>query len=142
MAKHAQLSREKRESIMSLRKEGLSLKKIAKALEVSTSAVAKTIKRVEETGTHEDRVRSGRPKVTSESENNFIQLACEQNEDLTASEIQAQLNANRTTDVSVSTVQRRLWEAGLAKGQKRRKASSDQNTSTRARKLRSGSVKS
>jgi transposase len=34
-------------------------------LKVSSSAVAKTIKRYDETGSHEDRHREGRPRVTS-----------------------------------------------------------------------------
>ncbi|KAL7850445.1 hypothetical protein SRHO_G00197940 [Serrasalmus rhombeus] len=136
MAKHAQLSREKRESIIKLRKEGQSLRKIAKTLQVSVNAVSKTIKRVEETGTHEDRARSGRPKVTSESENKFIRVTYEQNGDLTAPQIQAQLNATRKTEVSISTIQRRLREAGLSRGQKPRKTSLGQN-GTEARKRRS-----
>lgn len=141
MAKHAQLSREKRESIVILRNEGRSLRKIAKLLKVSVNAVSRTIKRIEETGTHEDRARSGRPKATSETENRFIQLMSEQNGDLTASQIQAQLNATRTSDVSISTVQRRLREAGLARGQKFSKAPSAQNI-TETKKQRSSNLKS
>lgn len=121
MAKRTQLSREKREAVVTLRKEGQTLRQIAKTLQVSVSAVAKTIKRVEETGTHEDRARSGRPKVTSESENKFIQGISLSEGQLSAPKIQAKLNAKRTSEVSISTIQRRLREAGLARGQKPRK---------------------
>lgn len=113
MAKNAQLSKEKRQSVITLRREGQSLRQIARTLQVSVSAVAKTIKRVEETGTHEDRTRSGRPKATSESENKFIRVTSLRNRQLSARDIQAQLNASRSTEVSTSTVQRRLREAGL-----------------------------
>ncbi|KAJ8389837.1 hypothetical protein AAFF_G00113060 [Aldrovandia affinis] len=108
MGKKVQLSKEKRESIITLRNEGQSLRRIARTLQVSVTAVATTIKRVEETGTHEDRMRSGRPKVTSESENKFIRVTSLRNQRLTAPEIQAQLNASRSKDVSTSTVRRRL----------------------------------
>ncbi|MBN3288591.1 TCB1 transposase, partial [Polyodon spathula] len=77
------------------------------------TAVAKIIKRFEETGTHEDRTRSGRPRLTSESENKLIRVKSLQNRRLTVPEIQAQLKATRRTDVSTSTAQRRLREAGL-----------------------------
>ncbi|CAJ0944436.1 unnamed protein product [Ranitomeya imitator] len=43
-------------------------------MKVSPSAVAKTIKRYKETGSHEDRPRKGRPRVTSASEDKFIRV--------------------------------------------------------------------
>jgi hypothetical protein len=54
----------------------------------SSSAVAKTIKRYEETGSHEDRHRKGRPRVASAAEDKFIR-------ELPASEIAAQINASQ-----------------------------------------------
>ena len=113
MGKTAQISKEKRQSAITLRNEGQSLRKIARTLQLSVTAVAKTVKRFEQTGTHEDRKRSGRPRVTSKSENKFIRVTSLRNRRLTAPEIQAQLNATRSTDVSTSTVQRRLRDAGL-----------------------------
>ena len=56
-------------------------------LQLSVTAVTKAVKRLEQTGTSEDR--------------------------LTSPEIQAQLNSTRSTDVSTSTVQRRFRDAGL-----------------------------
>jgi transposase len=41
---------------------------------VSSGAVAKTIKRYDETGSHEDRHRKGRPRVTSATEDTFIRV--------------------------------------------------------------------
>jgi transposase len=41
---------------------------------VAKSAVAKTIKRYDETGFHEDRQRKGRPRVTSVEEDTFIRF--------------------------------------------------------------------
>lgn len=123
MAKRTQLSRENRASVIALRNEGHTLRQIAKALQVSVSAVAKTIKRVQETGTYEDRARSGRPKATSELENKFIQVVSLQDgqNQLSAPKIQAKLNAKRNSGVSISTIKRRLREAGLSRRQKPRK---------------------
>ena len=47
------------------------------------------------------------------SENKFIRVASLRNRLLTAPEIQAQLNATRSTDVSTPTFQRRLCDDGL-----------------------------
>ena len=74
MGKTAQISKEKRQSAITLRNEGQSLRKIARTLQLSVTAVAKTVKQFEQTGTLEDRKRSGRPRVTSKSDNKFIRV--------------------------------------------------------------------
>jgi transposase len=61
MARTAQISEEKQQSIITLRHEGQSIRNISRTLNVSSSEVAKTIKRYDETGSHEDRHRNGRP---------------------------------------------------------------------------------
>jgi transposase len=68
MARTAQISKEKRQSINILRHEGQSIRNISRTLEVSSSAVAKTIQRYDETVSHEDRHQNGRPRVTSATE--------------------------------------------------------------------------
>jgi transposase len=55
-----------------------------KVSQSSSSAVTKTIKRYDETGSNEDRHRKGRPRVTSAAEDKL---------ELPASEIAAQINA-------------------------------------------------
>ena len=60
MARKA-LSKEKRQSIITLRHEGQSIWKISRTFKVSLSEVAKT-KRYDETGSHEDRHRKGRSR--------------------------------------------------------------------------------
>jgi transposase len=50
------------------------MRNISRTLNVSSSAVAKTIKRYDETGSHEDRHRKGRPRLTSAAEDEFIRL--------------------------------------------------------------------
>ena len=70
----AQIRKEKQQSIITLRHEGQTIGKISRTLKVSSSAVAKTIKRYDETGSHEDRHRKGRPRVTSAAENKLIRV--------------------------------------------------------------------
>ncbi|CDQ71618.1 unnamed protein product [Oncorhynchus mykiss] len=63
MTRTAQISKEKRQSIITLRHERQSI------LKVSSSAVAKTIKRYDETGSHKDRHRKGRPRSEGKAAN-------------------------------------------------------------------------
>jgi transposase len=51
-------------------------------LKVSSNAFAKTIKRYDETGSHEDRHRKGRPRVTSAAEDKFIRVTSLRNSSL------------------------------------------------------------
>jgi transposase len=86
MARTAQISKEKQQSIITLRHEGQSMRNISRTLNVSSSAVAKTIKCYDETGSHEECHRKGRPRVTSAAEDTLLELP--------ASEIVAQINAS------------------------------------------------
>ena len=116
MARTNQLSKEKRVAIITLTNEGQSVRKIAKTLNVSPSAVAKTIKRYNETGSHEDRPRKGRPRVTSAAEDKFIRVTSLRNRKLTAAQIRDQMNATQSSSsrhISRTTVKRRLRESGL-----------------------------
>ena len=74
MARTAQISKEKRQSIITLRHEGQSIWKMSRTLNVSSNAVAKTIKRYDETGSREDRHGKGRPRVTSAAEDKLIRV--------------------------------------------------------------------
>ena len=69
IARTAQISKEKQQSIISLRHEGQSIQIISRNLKV-----AKTIKSYDETGSNEDRHRKGRPRVTSAAEDKFIRV--------------------------------------------------------------------
>jgi transposase len=78
-------------------------------LKVSSSVVAKTIKRYDETGSHEDPHRNGRPRVTSAAENKFIRV-------YQPHKLQPKINASQSSSnrhIPTSTVQRRLCESGL-----------------------------
>jgi transposase len=75
MARTAQISKAKQQSIITLRFEGQSIRKISKSLKVSSSAVAKPSSAMMKLS-HEDRHRKGRPRVTSAAEDKFIRFNC------------------------------------------------------------------
>ncbi|CAJ0954523.1 unnamed protein product [Ranitomeya imitator] len=115
-ARKKQLIKEKLVAIITLRNDGQSVRKIGKALKVSPSAVAKTIKCYKETRSHEDRPRKGRPRVNSASEDKFIRVTSLKNRRLTAAQIRDQVNVTQSSSsrhISTTTVKRRLCAAGL-----------------------------
>lgn len=113
MGRKAELSVETRAVIVALHEEGYSTRKIASKTKVSQSAVVGALHRKNETGCNQSRHRSGRPKVTSKQEDQFICVQSKRNRTRTAPEIREQVNSTRETPVSVSTVQRRLRNYGL-----------------------------
>jgi transposase len=76
MARTAQISKEKLQSIITLRHEGQSIQNISRTLKVSSNVVSKTIKRYDETGSQEDRHRKGRARVTSAAVDKYIRVNC------------------------------------------------------------------
>ena len=78
-----------------------------KCVELYSRAVAKIIKCYDETVSHEDRHRKGRPRVTSAVEDTFIIRTAPQ----IAAQNASQSSSNR--HISTSAVQRRLCESGL-----------------------------
>ncbi len=62
--------------IIALHKYGVGYKKIAKALKLSCSTVAKTIQRFNRTGCTQNRPRHGRPKKLSARAQRHIQRLC------------------------------------------------------------------
>ncbi|CAJ0956013.1 unnamed protein product [Ranitomeya imitator] len=82
----------------------------------NSTGVAKTIKHYKETGSHEDRCRKGRPRVTSASEDKFIRVTSLRNCRLTAAQIRDQVNATQNSSrrhISTTTVKRRLCAAAF-----------------------------
>jgi IS30 family transposase len=92
MVRTAQISKEERQSIITLRHVDLSIRNISRTFNVSSSAVAKIIKHYDETGSNEDRHRKGRPRVTAAAEDKFMR----------ASGIAAQINASQISITDTS----------------------------------------
>ncbi len=66
MAPHGkELAEDLKKIIVTLHKDGVGYKKIAKTLKLSCSTVAKTIERFNKTGSTQNRPRHGRPKKLS-----------------------------------------------------------------------------
>ena len=76
MARTAQISNDKRQSIITLKHEDKSIRRMSRTLKVSSSAVAKTIKCNNGTGSHEDRHGKRTPIVKSAAEDKFIRVNC------------------------------------------------------------------
>jgi hypothetical protein len=86
MVRTAQISKEKQQSIITLRHEGQSIWNISRSFKVSSNAVSKTIKCYDETGSHEDRHRKEDPEFPLLQRISSLYLP--------ASEIAAQIKAS------------------------------------------------
>ena len=113
MARNKYISPETRQSILVLRNEGYSMREIAKKLKISYKAVSYSLHRKAQTGSNQNRKRSGRPRCTTEQEDKYIRVSSLRNRRLTSPQLAASLNSTRKTPVSTSTVKRRLRDAGL-----------------------------
>ena len=113
MARNKELSSETRQSILVLRNEGYSMREIAKKLKISYNAVYYSLHRTAQTGSNQNRKRSGRPRCTTEQEDKYIRVSCLRNGRLTGPQLAASLNSTRKTPLSTSTVKGRLWDADL-----------------------------
>jgi transposase len=109
MARNNKLSSETRPSILVMRNEGYFMQEIAKKLKMSYNAVYYSLHRSAQTGSNQNRKRSGRPHCTTEQEDKYIRVSrC-----LTSPQLAAPLNSTHTTPVSTSTVKKQLRDAGL-----------------------------
>ena len=89
------------------------MREIAKKLKISYNAVYYSLHRTAQTGSNQNRKRSGRPRCTTEQEDKYIRVSSLRNRRLTSPQLAASLNSTRKTPVSTSTVKRRLRDAGL-----------------------------
>lgn len=108
-----ELSVEQRASIVALHKEGLATRYIASKVQVAQSTVIKCVQRFMQTSSNNDRLRPGRPRITSQREDKFIVVTSKRQRTLTAPSLREEINGLRSTPLSVTTVRRRLLEVGL-----------------------------
>lgn len=113
MARKKQLSKETRVQICTLRKEGYTGREIAKRLMVLNKGVHYTLKRLEGTGSYDDRKRSGRKRVTTKADNKNIIVTSKRDWRKTAPQIREEVNMTRSKPISLATVRRRFRKAGL-----------------------------
>ena len=113
MTRNKYLFSETRQSILVLRNEGYSISEIAMKLKISYSSVYYSLHRTAQTGSTQNGKKSGRPRCTTEQEDKYIRVSSLTNRRLTSPQLAASLNSTRKTPVSMSTVKRRLRDAGL-----------------------------
>ena len=89
------------------------MRRIAKKYKIYTSTIWNIIKKKEETGSVANRKRSGRQRTTSATEDRRIAITTKRSRLLTAPEITKSIINSREDSISVTTVKRRLMEAGL-----------------------------
>jgi transposase len=88
------------------------MREIAKKLKISYNAVYYSLHRTAQTGSNQNRKRSGRPQCTTEQEVKYIRVSSLKNRRLRSPQLAALLNSNPKTPISTSTVKRQLWDAG------------------------------
>lgn len=120
MPKRRNLSDEERSRILFLHEQGKSQVEIAKTLKCSRCAVQSAIKRFKDTGSHVDKKRTGRKRLTSKREDRNLIRESLKNRKKTSFELAAGLSDQIGRTISARTTRRRLGEAGL-KGCKARK---------------------
>ena len=84
-----------------------------KKLKISYNAVYYSLHRTSQTGTNQNRKRSGRPRCTTKQEDKYNRVSSLKNRRLTSPQMAASLNSTCKTPVSTSTVKMRLLDAGL-----------------------------
>ena len=72
-----------------------------------------SLQRTAQTGSNQNRKRSGRPRCTTKQKDTYIRVSSLRNRHLTGTQSAASLNGTRKTPVSTSTVKRRLRDAGV-----------------------------
>ncbi|XP_013191347.1 uncharacterized protein LOC106135546 [Amyelois transitella] len=120
MPKKSKITIENRVKIELLHEQGRSQKEIAKLVKCSRCAVQSAIKRFTETGTHDNKPRAGRKRVTTDREDRKLVRESLKNRKKTSSALAAALSDEAGKSISSRTDTRRLGEAGL-KGCKARK---------------------
>lgn len=120
MPKNSEISLENRVKIQILHEQGKSQKEIAKLVKCSRCAVQSAIKRFAQTGTHANKQRTGRKRVTTKREDRKLIRESMKDRKKTSSELAAALSEETGKAISARTARRRLGEAGL-KGCKARK---------------------
>ena len=107
------LSHDDRMKIVILREEGYSMEAIGSRMKCSHSAVSKTLKRVRESGSVNDRPRSGRPRLSSARENRELVRISLRDRRLTSTQLKREWSETSQVSGSSRTVRRRLDDAGL-----------------------------
>lgn len=113
MARRRELSLEERAQLVGLHEAGLSMNDIAKKKKVSRKAVQDAVKRYRETGSVENRSRSGRPKSTTAAEDRLLRRESLADRQKTSPVLATGFRESTGKALHPSTVRRRLLSFGL-----------------------------
>ena len=104
---------EERAEVVTLEKEGYRQRAIARRQKISLCAGQEIPKKKEETGTVKDRVRTGRPHVTSKRQHRLLKRLSLSNRKATSKGLKREFADCTGTVVCSSVIRRRLLESGL-----------------------------
>ena len=107
------LSHGDRVKVAILREEGYCMEAIASRVKCSHSAVSKTLKRLKESGSVDDRPLSGRPRLSSARDDRELVRFSLRKRRLTSTQLKREWNETSLVSCSSRTVRRRLDDAGL-----------------------------
>ena len=96
-----------------LSENGYKLSEISKLLSVPYMTISNIVKKYRNTGSFENKKRSGRPKLESERDYRKLERLVKANGRDTLSNITSKFNENREIQVSRSTVQSHLSQHGF-----------------------------
>ncbi|KAK7088900.1 hypothetical protein V1264_024309 [Littorina saxatilis] len=96
-----------------LQQDGVAARQVAQRLAVAPSVIIRLKQRFQATGRVQERQRSGRPRVTTQREDRFIQRQAMQHRSARANNIRQRLQATTNTVVSGQTIRNRLHNFGL-----------------------------
>lgn len=108
------LNSEERAQVLAMLECGRTQEQVARRFNVSRMTIVRLIQRVRDTGTFKDRPRSGRPRVTSVRQDNYIRQRHLRNRFLTAVSTSRVVVGNRGRPISRHTVRNRLRERGIS----------------------------
>lgn len=112
--KKKELTEEQRGTIIGLHKAGWSYGRIAAFIPCGKSTVKDTVKKKEKTGSVKNLPRSGRPRVTTPSQDKYMRVSSLRDRFKPAREIARSVIVHKTKkNPSLTTVKRRLREVGL-----------------------------
>ncbi|KAF2881263.1 hypothetical protein ILUMI_24908 [Ignelater luminosus] len=121
MPKIRELSENECDQIFILHREKRTQVEIAQLMKCSRFAVQLAIKRYQDTDLHKTKPRTGRPKVTTTAQGQFLKINYLKDKHNTSSDLRNELSEAMGADISSRTVRRHLQGVGLKGCKARRK---------------------
>ena len=107
------MTQDQRNAAVQMLLRGTSQAVITRNFQVSKSTITRLYQRLRQTGTTNDRPRSGRPRVTTRRQDRYMRLSHRRNGFRTAVETAQVTSGTHNNRISADTVRDRLREFGL-----------------------------